>query len=143
MAIAVLVALAIFSGCEQRTTIHGRVTYEGQPVKKGTITFWPTDGQGPSAGGAIVDGMYSAQVGPGKKRVQIAESKDDNHPLSRDELEKLAAEAARKSRLKGGTLAIESGVPDAEGNNVEIEVKLGDQMHDFLLKHSAKKSTPH
>ena len=50
--------------------IGGGVTYDGQPVKSGTISFLPPDGNGPTAAAIIADGKYSVKVAPGKKQVQ-------------------------------------------------------------------------
>ena len=51
--------------------IGGGVTYDGQPVKNGTISFLPPDGNGPTAAAIIADGKYSVKVAPGQKLVQI------------------------------------------------------------------------
>ena len=52
------------------TEISGAVTYDGQPVKKGTISFlrgW----QGPHGRRIITDGKYAVRVAPGQKLVRI------------------------------------------------------------------------
>ncbi len=51
--------------------IGGGVTYDGQPVKNGTISFLPPDGNGPTAAAIVTDGKYSVKVAPGKKQVRI------------------------------------------------------------------------
>jgi hypothetical protein len=53
------------------TQISGGVTYDGQPVKNGTISFLPPDGNGPTAAAIIADGRYSVKVAPDKKQVRI------------------------------------------------------------------------
>jgi hypothetical protein len=50
-------------GCSQsgpqRAEVYGTVTLNGQPVKEGSINFFPTKGNtGPEAGGAILDGQF-------------------------------------------------------------------------------------
>ena len=51
--------------------VQGQVTWEGQPLEEGTITFRPADGKGPSAEAPIVKGQYSVNVKPGDKKVAI------------------------------------------------------------------------
>jgi hypothetical protein len=53
------------------TAISGTVAYDGQPVKKGMITFVPASGNGPTAAATIVDGKYSVKVAAGEKLVRI------------------------------------------------------------------------
>jgi hypothetical protein len=68
------VLLACLVGCGQRDgriAISGTVSYDGQPVNKGIVTFVPADGKGPTAAATIVDGKYSVKVAPGKKVVKI------------------------------------------------------------------------
>ena len=76
---AILVALCV--GCGKgdglnRASVEGKVTLDGTPVEKGSISFVPTAGtKGPSVGGTIENGRYSlpSANGPvvGKYRVEI------------------------------------------------------------------------
>ena len=63
----------LLAGCggDGRIEVGGQVTFDGQPIDRGTIDFLPADGQGPTAGGLIEGGRYSVRVAPGKKRVEI------------------------------------------------------------------------
>lgn len=68
--------LAAWPGCSRaRPPIDGAVTFDGISVEDGSISFAPTDGNGPSTGGRIVDGRYElrgeAAPFPGKKIVRI------------------------------------------------------------------------
>lgn len=70
------VSLALCAGCgDDLVTVEGEVTFAGQPVQEGTISFEPADGQGTSTGGKIEGGRYclsgDAAVQPGKKLVRI------------------------------------------------------------------------
>lgn len=67
-------------GCEEsgpeRAAIEGNVTFNGQELKKGSITFFPIQGtQGVTAGCRIENGYYrlDAKKGPtlGKNRVEV------------------------------------------------------------------------
>jgi hypothetical protein len=51
--------------------ISGTVTYDGQAVADGTISFQPADGKGPTAAGNITEGHYKLKIAPGSKRVEI------------------------------------------------------------------------
>jgi hypothetical protein len=78
-----LIALAAVQGCGSGSPIglvavSGTVTYNGQALNKGTITFMPTSGTNSSTG-EIVDGKYSLStfkkgdgVPPGQYQVAIA-----------------------------------------------------------------------
>lgn len=69
-----LVLLCSFAGCGRDNgmmEVSGAVTYDGQPVKCGVISFLPSDGNGPTAATVVTDGRYSVKVAPGKKRVRI------------------------------------------------------------------------
>jgi len=48
-------------------TVTGEVTYSGQPVNEGHITFTPADGKGQTAGANIVDGKFKAEQVPATK----------------------------------------------------------------------------
>lgn len=67
-----LIALVI-SGCGGNglTEISGTVTHGGWPIQKGTITFLPPHGDGPTAAAIIKDGTYAVRVAPGLKQVKI------------------------------------------------------------------------
>jgi hypothetical protein len=43
----------------RRYSVSGTVTYKGQPVEKGTITFTPSDANGRVATGTIENGKYT------------------------------------------------------------------------------------
>jgi hypothetical protein len=74
LAVCGFAMMACLAGCGRSgglSEISGTVSYDGQPVKKGTITFLPADGNGPTAAAKIADGRYSAKVVAGKKLVKI------------------------------------------------------------------------
>jgi|SRR5262245_27095467 len=48
-------------------TVTGDVTYDGQPVKDGHVTFTPVDGKGQTGGATIVDGKFKAEQVPALK----------------------------------------------------------------------------
>jgi hypothetical protein len=56
-------------------TVSGNVSLDGKPIEKGTISFVPADGKGPTAGAVIKDGAYTAKVTAGSKKVTIVAPK--------------------------------------------------------------------
>jgi hypothetical protein len=74
LAVCGLAVMACMAGCSRSgglTEISGSVSYDGQPVKKGIITFAPANGAGPTAAAKINDGKYSVKIAPGEKLVRI------------------------------------------------------------------------
>lgn len=72
-----LLCTLIFAGCGGETgpvtvPIKGKVTLDGKPVEKGTITFEPSDGKGGAYSAAIESGAYATNVELGPKRVRIS-----------------------------------------------------------------------
>src|SRR5438876_9410259 len=73
----VVAALGMCLGCSGNlATVEGNVTFDGQPVEKGSIIFEPADGVGPVAGGTIENGKYRLNweegLVPGKMIVRIS-----------------------------------------------------------------------
>lgn len=68
-----LLATVVCSGCsEQRGTVSGQVTLNGQPLDKGMIVFNSLDpGSQASASADIVNGRYTLETTAGQKQVQI------------------------------------------------------------------------
>lgn len=62
------------TGCgDGRATVTGSVTFNGEPVSRGSIVLVPVDGKGRSAGGDVENGRYTIRkVDPGEKTVQLS-----------------------------------------------------------------------
>jgi len=73
----VLFLLLMLPGCSdsKRGVVSGSVTIDGQPVKSGSIAFFPIDEKSPTTGASITDGQYTAQVPLGQTKVQIRVAK--------------------------------------------------------------------
>ena len=80
LTVLVLGASVALVGCQPASTIErvdvsGTVTYQGEPVQKGIISFEPME-KGPVAGTNITNGKYQAKgdagVPPGKYHVKIS-----------------------------------------------------------------------
>jgi hypothetical protein len=128
---AAIVAALLFAaaGCgSSHPSISGQVTYDGQPVQKGAISFAPTDGQGPTFGAAIENGRYRVDKAyVGEKRVVVKAIADTGAaPAARDPavLDRPAARAAAAEEL----------IPaNAQGNAELYNVTDGSQTLDLDL----------
>lgn len=69
--VAILLAASIGCGNSGTVSVNGEVTLDGKPVTEGNIQFTAVDGYGRSAAAQIIDGRYSIDAPPGKKRVEI------------------------------------------------------------------------
>jgi hypothetical protein len=138
LAVCLVAALAMASGCggKNTATVSGNVTYDGKPIDKGSVSFIPKDGAGPVSAGEIIDGAYrAANVTPGTKIVKIIGVRKVKFALSQEEMAKAAQEATRTGDDSGMVERADlPGLPEAKGNNVEVEIKPGAQTLNFDLK---------
>lgn len=97
-----LLLLAVVAGCGSKLSeITGNVTVAGKAVEKGSVSFLPADGHGPTAGAIVKGGQYRLRIMPGKYKVQIlgfrkvgqrrAEIGNDSSPMVDDEVQTLPA----------------------------------------------------
>jgi hypothetical protein len=137
-----VLVIAAFAGCSQEGgTISGSVTFNGQPVEAGSISFRPADGMGQILAARIENGNYSiAGATPGGRTVAIRGTKKVKLALSSEE----SARAAAAAEAAGNQAGVHIGDPadyiaeDAEGNNSTVELTGGDQTLDFALKGAAQ-----
>lgn len=72
----ICLCLAGCSGPADKCRVRGVVTWNGDPIKIGFVTFKPVDGRyGPEAG-PIRDGKFDFLARPGKNRVEILATKE-------------------------------------------------------------------
>jgi hypothetical protein len=106
--------------------VAGAVTYDGEPIKAGSIAFVATEAKQISNGGAILDGRYHipANVGPstGRFRVEI----------------RWAKPTGRQYRSETGAMldVTEEGLPARYNDATELtaELKPGSNTLDFNLE---------
>jgi hypothetical protein len=132
----------VAAGCGGSTTsVSGKVTYNGEPVEQGFVSFRPADGMGQVFSASIVDGEYDApDAVPGSRVVSIHGTKAVKVALSSEESAKIAAERAAAGQ--GGLHMTEAAdyIPDdAEGNNQTHEISTGEQTLNFDLKGPPRK----
>ena len=141
-AVAILAAAAgLLPGCgSAAATVSGEVTYEGQPVGDGYISFTPADGKGKDAGAPIANGRYTvAGLPPGPKVVKVVAVKKVNFASTSEEMKQKAATAQKAGNYDGLVDPADTIPENAEGNNARIGVKGGDNKRDFHLKKPAPK----
>ena len=113
------------AGCGgNAASVSGGVTYNGQPVGNGAVTFLPADGIGPVAGGKITAGRYVVEgLTPGPKVVQVLAVKAVPFARNTEEMARRAAENKAKGDGSGLIDPADTIPADAVGNNATHEVK--------------------
>ena len=131
-----LLLLPLALGCGQKVTIvTGNVTYEGEPVQDGYISFLPSeDGKGEGGGGRIRGGKYRAEVPPGSKRVQI-QAGDQSGVRVKGSGEEVGKVTPQMTRPREDIIP-----PDAEGQNQVVDIGGKTKKLDFEL-HKPKRET--
>jgi hypothetical protein len=76
----VVLSLVVLAGCAgekgpQTYSVKGEVTFEGEPVETGQITFRKTEGDNRAFSGEIKAGKYEVLAEPGKMTVEITASR--------------------------------------------------------------------
>lgn len=136
----VLILVALVPGCGSTgATVSGTVTFEGEPVNDGSISFLPADGKGPADGARIRDGRYNLDIlVPGPKLVKIEAVKKVQVNWSSLEGQKAYEEAKAKGTLAALLDTNDLISPDAVGNNQTVKVVPGKQTFNFELRKPAK-----
>lgn len=136
-----LISCSLFmaNGCGRGGSVQGQVTFEGQPVANGYITFSPVDGVGPVAGGPIANGRFAVEeIPPGKKLVMIEAIKETAVATSSEELARQAAAALAAGKTPTPAESAELIPRDALGNNREVDLQPGSQTLDFELRRNVR-----
>lgn len=123
LAFAALLFAALAPGCAREGAIRGTVLYDGRPLEKGWITFYPAGPQGASRGAEIVAGEYRLEHLPcGKMRVRLTGAR-------RAEVVKTGGR--KRVRLLRDRESLPDNLP---GSDQFVEVTGGAQTLDFDLK---------
>jgi hypothetical protein len=121
----VLLGIAGCGGGSAMGTVNGTVTFDGQPLKQGTVRFVPVDGKSPTASANVTDGKFTVNVPTGEMRVEFSAPKatgrrtkmydTPDSPVVEDTVELIPERYNVRSELK-------------------ISVKKGSQDETFTLK---------
>ena len=130
------VLCTVLAGCgsskykgEQRYPLKGEVTFEGQPIDVGSISFIPENDKGRASGGVITDGKFD-----------VPEEKGANAGKYRVEIHWLKRTGKQLKDVESGEMYDErrEALPAKVHTNSEltVEVPLPDNRYDFKLKSS-------
>jgi hypothetical protein len=132
--LSVVYLCAAFAGCSkpeysgaQRFPLSGKVTYEGQPIDVGSISFLPQGDDQRVSGGYIMDGKYSVPeaqgANAGKHRIEIR-------------WQKLTGKKTRDPHSEDVTEQRAEGLPAKYHKDSELTVEVSEKqtMFDFDLK---------
>jgi hypothetical protein len=118
------------AGCgDGMTEVAGNVKVDGKTVDDGAIAFYPADGKGPSAGGPIKNGQYSARVPLGAMKVTISWPKGTG--IKKKLYENDPKSAVRELRSE----SLPERFSDAIKTELTYEVKSGANRKDWDLKN--------
>jgi hypothetical protein len=134
-------------GFGKRFSVSGTVTYNGNPLQKGKISFIPADPKGVGATGVIENGSYALSTGggndgarAGKYKVTIT-AKEDSAAKAKADFSK-ASKRADPDYVPGQFLAraeaqakslIPAGYGDVRTTPLMVEVKEQSSTIDFKL----------
>jgi hypothetical protein len=99
-------------GCGRTGTVTGTVTFDGRPLARGWITFYPEDKKGVARAGAVVDGVYQVEdLLPGKKKVHVTDAFEPVKVCKggRDQVRAVPRKDALPAVLAGNDLIVEVG----------------------------------
>jgi hypothetical protein len=139
------VLLLLLAGCSSQGTITGKVTYQGNPLPSGTVTFVPEQG-GQAVTCDIRDGEYKVtKISPGPAKIAVStpsnpgEVKSFINKMQPPEMKEKMAPG--KSPPAGFDKSAEPPKPvpipkkfnDPNNSGLTYTVKSGSQVHDIDL----------
>jgi hypothetical protein len=147
-----ILGLAVFSGCSGGQAfptgeVSGRVTYKGEPISLGKITFISTGGTGNFGTGIINDGSYTvkAPLGPCKIEIQL-QSGENKYAVTPQQMKMIKSKMkAMKDKgvkvpdeppqvTKRPTIDLPEKYKFADQSGLEFEVKAGKQTKEWDLR---------
>jgi hypothetical protein len=126
----VLALLGMQTGCGgvTKAPVSGRVTYNGNPVKTGTILFLDPDGVA-GASDLDGDGRYQLQAAVGENTVTV-ESRGEGKPVAKGGPEG----GAGYGKMAPGKLLIPERYISPMNSGLKFNVRPGPNTADFTLK---------
>lgn len=125
--------LGLMSGCGssapqvEYADVTGKVSYRGEALKMGTVTFQPPSGA-PATGEIQADGTYSLKAAVGPNKVMIVSREAEPEPAGPDPEQ-------RKALLEKGPP--KNFIPESYGtaaSTLTFDVKPGQNTADFNLQ---------
>jgi hypothetical protein len=156
----VLMCLLLFSlsmlvaGCGQGGTVSGKIYYKGQPVKGGTIYFYPEGKSGNYASVIERDGSFTISKlppGPVKISVVVGTRAVPTEAFAKQRAGKVAVKGMKEMERIGGAasgggeepgnaagpkekISVPDKYADPEKSGLTIDVTGGRQTHDIQLE---------
>jgi len=136
--VTALFCIGFITGCggetgPERAEVEGEVTFDGQPVELGTISFESQDAKGSSAGGTIKDGRYHipADKGPtiGRFKVKIVASRKTGRMIPMG-----AGLGAEKGAEVQDEVVYYIPREYNSATTLSVEIASGSNNHDFQLE---------
>ena len=117
------------TGCRESNSLTGKVTYNGEPVEKGSVRFASADGSGPGFGAQVVNGQYKTEkIRPGK-HIAYIRGLTESHVLTKEQSIEM-----HENRDNRYGLPVDYIPESADGNGQTVEIKRGEHTLDFDLK---------
>jgi hypothetical protein len=127
LALYAIAGASLLVGCQQSDSLHGKVTYNGEAVKKGSITFLSADGEGSGFSAQVADGAYASDRLKLGKHIAIVRGVENAGPVSKDE-------SIKQRTTNPHGLATDYIPEDAKGNSQSVDITGGAQNLDFVLE---------
>jgi hypothetical protein len=148
-----ILGLAVFSGCSrgQRTfptgEVSGTVTYKGERISLGKITFISTDGTGNFGSDIINEGKYTLKAPLGLCKIELQIQSDENKFAVTPQQMKMIKSKMKAMKEQGmnvpdelpqvtkkTTINLPEKYKFADQSGLEFEVKAGTQTKDWDLR---------
>jgi hypothetical protein len=136
----VLTAYGCGDGLKARYPVYGKVTYKGQPVPTGTVTFAPLDDEGEGAFGNIAEGSYTLTTHttgdgavPGRYRVSVVSADAITPKAAFDTDPNATPEASIAKAQRKAKHHIPTKYANPEKSGLTFEVKAQSNAFDIVL----------
>jgi hypothetical protein len=155
-AVVVLSSCGTDDGFGKRYPVSGSVTYNGKPLEKGSINFFPDDPRGMGAAGVIGNGSYALSMAggndgarAGKYKVTVT-AKEDSTAKAKADFDKASKgtgqdfvprQFAANAQAKAKSL-IPAGYSDVKTTTLTAEVLEKPNTLDFKLSDAEAPAAP-
>jgi hypothetical protein len=134
--------LVLVAGCSRKASVSGKVTYNGEPMPGGYVTFSPVEGGGGGTGSIDPkDGSYEIpDLPPGKMKIGVKPAQAPSMPRGmpnygppKDSGAPPDAMKGLNAGSKGKYVPVSPEVLDPTTSSLEFEVKSGKNTKDISL----------
>lgn len=105
-------------------SVTGTVTFNGQPIPTGDITFESDSGDASADAGRIVDGKYECKARPGRKKVKITASREKPGKTTKGAMGETIAEREEYIPLNyNSETELTAEIDQSNDNKIHFELK--------------------